>query len=138
VDANLEAILADTNIGWITVSCIYEDVLDPVHVIERLIPDPIDSERHGEREALSREPLRNLHQVHVEDVDVHEVRFGEWTEEERRQVEVGIRQWRAHKHRLDLESMSPHPWVDEQHRRYWIAKQVGKVRMCILFIGICH
>jgi len=123
VDQDLERILASDPLGWVTISCIYEDVMDPEHVVELLGPE------HGGKE-LSRgaDELRH-HLLHAERemVEVHEVKRGEWTAADREAAVVGIREWKSHKHGMELDSMALDPWLDEQHRRYWIAKWRGKV-----------
>ena len=124
VDQDLEKILAHDPFGWATISCIYEDVINPEHVIELLGP-----EHRSEGPSHGSDELRNhLIQAEREKVEVYEVKRGEWTEADRGAAEVGIREWKSHKHGgKEFDSMKLDPWLDEQHRRYWIAKWQGKV-----------
>ncbi|KAF9485645.1 hypothetical protein BDN70DRAFT_795507 [Pholiota conissans] len=113
VDQELEAILASDALGWSTMSCIYEDVMDPEHVVE-----VIDHNEH----------LKNhLAHAHKDHVEVREVKRGEWDPMARREVETGIREWRAHRHGFDTDSPLAQPWLDEEHRRYWLATRGDKV-----------
>ena len=107
MDQDLERILANDFFGWVTVSCIYEDVIDPEHDIE------------ADREM----------------VEICEVKSGEWTETDREAVEVGIKERKSHKHGIELNSMKFEPWLDEQHRRYWFARRKGKVCIVTFFWG---
>jgi len=126
VDHDLETVLAGEALGWVTVSCIFEDVIDPAHVVELVSPG-----EHGERDvALDHAPgnlTQNLKRAEVEQVEVHEAKHGEWDHRDRQAVEMGIREWKAHKNVMDLETMTVDPWTDELHRRYWIAKRHNRV-----------
>ncbi|KAJ3509607.1 hypothetical protein NLJ89_g5133 [Agrocybe chaxingu] len=109
-------------LGWATVSCIYEDVMDPGHVIELA-----GMEKGKEGGHSIRDLRRNLHRAEEEHVDVHEMKRGGWTDEIKEAVEAGIREWKAHRHGMMLDPMTLEPWADESHRRYWIARQKDKV-----------
>ncbi|CAA7266190.1 unnamed protein product [Cyclocybe aegerita] len=122
VDHDLEAILSGDALGWATVSCIYEDVIDPGHIVELA-----GMEKDKEGGHSIRDLRRNLHRAEEEQVDVHEVKRGDWSDKDKEAVEAGIREWKAHRHGMKLDPMTLEPWVDESHRRYWIAKQKDKV-----------
>ncbi|KAF8964758.1 hypothetical protein BDZ97DRAFT_1659701 [Flammula alnicola] len=117
VDRNLEAVLANEALGWVTMSCIYDDVMDPAHVIEIM-----DLQHHDDDELK-----KNLAHAEKDHVEAREVKYGEWNPIEREMVEAGIRDWKAHKLGMEFESMTIEPWLDEPHRRYWVAKRQGKV-----------
>jgi hypothetical protein len=132
VDQDLEKILASDRLGWVTISCIYEDVMDPEHVVELLGPE------HGGKELSHGTDELRHHLLHAERemVEVYEVKRGEWTETDRKAAEMGIREWKSHKNEPEeLDSMTLDPWVDEQHRRYWIARWQGKVPSLLFLFG---
>ncbi|KIM41521.1 hypothetical protein M413DRAFT_445505 [Hebeloma cylindrosporum] len=125
VDQDLEKILANEPLGWVTVSCIYEDVMDPEHVIELFHP-----KHRGKELTHVADELKN-HLLHAEKdmVEVYEVKSGDWTDADREAVELGIKEWKSHKHGiLEINSLPKlGPWTDEQHRRYWIARWQRKI-----------
>ncbi|KDR77241.1 hypothetical protein GALMADRAFT_66474 [Galerina marginata CBS 339.88] len=119
VDHDLETVLAGFALGWVTVSCIFEEVMDPAHVL-----DLANSEHAAD---VIGDLAKNLHSAEIEHVEVDEVKKGGWNEKDREGVEKGIKEWKAHKHGMELKTMTLNPWTDEPHRRYWVAKRHHKV-----------
>ena len=135
MDQDLERILANDPLSWVTISCIYEDVMDPEHVVELLDPE------HGGKELSHGADELKHHLLHAEReiVEVFEVKRGEWTETDREAAEVGIREWMSHKHGKELDCMTLDPWLDGQHRRYWVARWRGKVcTVSLLFFWLTN
>ncbi|KJA25270.1 hypothetical protein HYPSUDRAFT_135050 [Hypholoma sublateritium FD-334 SS-4] len=114
VDHDLEAVLASPTLGWATMSCIYEDVLDPAHVVELIDPK---LEHHTPAAEHLMKSLANAEKGHVA---VHEVKYGTWKAAEREAVEAGIKESGVHSG-IEFRTMAAKPWLDEEHRRYWIS-----------------
>ncbi|KAF9011985.1 hypothetical protein BDQ17DRAFT_1345246 [Cyathus striatus] len=110
VDRELEEILGNDEFGWSTVSCIYED------------PEA----KGNEGQKVIKDLKKNLNRAEKYDVHVNEVRSNEWTEEDKTAVEQGIRDWKAKKSGVQIASTTLQPWLDAEHRRYWIAKKDDK------------
>lgn len=121
-DADLEQILGE-DFGWSTVSCIYEDYVDPAHVIELTSPEA----KGQEGVHVVKDLKKNLMRAEKYDVHVDEVKGGGWKDEERKAVEAGIEAWRASRSGIQIASTTIQPWLDEKHRRYWVARKGGKV-----------
>lgn len=103
VDSNLEEILA--SMGWSTVSCINEDVVDPEHVME-LTSD--DSERHG---SMVKDLKKNLRRAERAQIDVTEIQHNDWSESARKEVEDGVAEWKKSRSGLQLAAVSKfHPF----------------------------
>ena len=124
VDHDLEAALASPTLGWATLSCIYEDVLDPAHVVELVDP------KLGHHTPAAEHLMKSLTRAEKSLVTVHEVKYGAWHAAEREAVENGVN--RAHSG-VEFHTMSAKPWLDEEHRRYWIAVKDGKARFSLLY-----
>ncbi|KAJ8481168.1 hypothetical protein ONZ45_g15395 [Pleurotus djamor] len=128
VDEELERVLGGPSFGWCTVSCIYEDVLDPAHVID--ITSQNDAKRKDEgsgASSLIKDLKKNLRRAAKANVEVSEVKGEQWTQEMRKEVEAGIEEWKRSKSGLQIASTTVQPWLDEEHRRYWIATHEQKV-----------
>ncbi|EAU84084.1 hypothetical protein CC1G_06946 [Coprinopsis cinerea okayama7 len=119
VDRDLEEVLGGEEFGWCTVSCIYEDYIDPAHLIELTSPDA----KGQEGQHVVKDLKKNLNRAEKYNVSVSEVRSDQWTPEDRKAVEDGIGEWKASRSGLQLASTSLQPWLDEKHRRYWVARQ---------------
>ncbi|KAF9534496.1 hypothetical protein CPB83DRAFT_889479 [Crepidotus variabilis] len=119
VDGNLEEVLGSPEFGWSTCSCIYEDVVDPAHVIELTSPDS----KGQEGQKVVKDLKKNLYRAEKYNVKVQEVKGNEWTEEDKVAIEQGIRDWKASKSGVQIASTTGLPWLDSEHRRYWVAKQ---------------
>jgi hypothetical protein len=124
VDWELEEVLGGPEFGWATVSCIYEDVVDPAHVIELMSPES----KGKEGQKVIKDLKKNLGRAEKYRVTVKEMRSSDWTEEEKRKVEQGIKDWKDHRGGVQIASTSMVPWLDSEHRRYWLAKQGEEVR----------
>ncbi|KAF8622411.1 hypothetical protein AX15_007057 [Amanita polypyramis BW_CC] len=121
VDEDLEEVLA-SEFKWGTVSCVYDDVVNPEHVIEMTGP------RHKGVEGVHvvKDLKRNLRRAEKAGVYVEEVKDFDWTPQEIKEVEHGIEEWKANKTGLQIASTTLQPWLDMKHRRYWLAKQEEK------------
>ncbi|KAF5368034.1 hypothetical protein D9758_004337 [Tetrapyrgos nigripes] len=89
-------------------------------------------ERTGSSEWFDKEKLKDLKKNlrRAERAGVHAVEItGKWNASEREQVEHGMLEWRRNKglKGVQLASTTGQPWIDESHRRYWIAKQENTV-----------
>ncbi|TFK33529.1 hypothetical protein BDQ12DRAFT_766509 [Crucibulum laeve] len=122
VDRDLEEILGN-EFDWSTVSCIYEDVVDPEKVIEMTSPEA----KGQEGQKIIKDLKKNLNRAEKYDVHVAEVKDEQWTNEDKRVVEEGIRDWKANKSGVQIASTTLQPWLDQEHRRYWIARKDGHV-----------
>ncbi|THU90628.1 hypothetical protein K435DRAFT_864129 [Dendrothele bispora CBS 962.96] len=89
-------------------------------------------ERESSTERFDKEKLKDLKKnlrraeragVHAEEVT------GKWTSTEREQVEQGMLDWRRNKglKGVQLASTTGLPWIDEGHRRYWVARQENQI-----------
>jgi len=123
VDRDLEEILGN-EYEWRTVSCIYEDYIDPAHVIELTSPEA----KGQEGQHVIKDLKKNLMRAEKYKVEIKEKKLGEWTDEEKAAVEDGIARWKASRSGIQIASTTLQPWLDAEHRRYWVAKQEGKVR----------
>jgi hypothetical protein len=101
VDVDLEDILA--GMGWSTVSCINEDIVDPEHVIE-LTSD--DSEGHG---SMVKDLKKNLRRAERAQIDVMEITQDGWSEAARKEIEEGVAAWKMSRSGLQLAAVSDPP-----------------------------
>ncbi|KAI0322943.1 hypothetical protein OF83DRAFT_1167226 [Amylostereum chailletii] len=131
VDGQMEEVLGgkDSKLKWSTLSCIVEDMLDPKAVVD-LAHSP-----GGGSEV--KDFKKNLRRAEREHLVVREVKDDEWTPQMRKEVEEGILAWKAAKTGLQLASTSFQPWLDQPHRRYWVAEKDGKI-VGILILALIH
>lgn len=101
VDEDMRRVLA-TELEWSSVTCIYEDVIDPEHVIYMTGP----SLKGVEGAHAAKDLKKNLRRAEKADVDIEEVREFDWTDQERREVEEGIDEWKKNKNGLQIASVS--------------------------------
>ncbi|KAK7448074.1 hypothetical protein VKT23_013830 [Stygiomarasmius scandens] len=89
-------------------------------------------ERESSTERFDKEKLKDLKKnlrraeragVHIEEVT------GRWSPSDREQVEQGMVEWRRNKglKGVQLASTTGLPWIDEVHRRYWVARHEGQI-----------
>ncbi|KAF8351916.1 hypothetical protein F5887DRAFT_1068299 [Amanita rubescens] len=128
VDEDMQRVLA-TELEWSSVTCIYEDVIDPEHVLYMTGP----SLKGMEGAHAAKDLKKNLRRAEKADVDIEEVREFDWTDQERKEVEEGIDEWKKNKNGLQIASTTLHPWLDRKHRRYWLAKQ-GQTTIGVLIL----
>jgi len=119
VDWELEEILGSSEFGWSTVSCIYEDVVDPAHVVDLTSPES----KGKEGQKIIKDLKKNLGRAEKYHVSVKEMQSNDWTDEEKIKVEQGIKDWKDSRKGVQIASTSMVPWLDSEHRRYWLAKQ---------------
>ncbi|KAI6145539.1 hypothetical protein BKA82DRAFT_13716 [Pisolithus tinctorius] len=120
VDAELEDILG--NMGWSTVHCINEDVIDAEHVLELTSED--DKGGHG---PMVKDLKKNLRRAARAKIEVVRINREEWTQELREEVEAGIEEWKKNRKGLQLAATSFDPWLDFENRLYWVAKKGEKL-----------
>lgn len=134
VDQELEQILAQQPYSWNTVSCIYEDVIDPAHLIDLTSP-----EAEGKQGAsIAKDLKKNLRRAEKEEVIIREIKHDSWTDDEKRQVESGIMEWKDRKSKsgTQIASTTAEPWTDFEHRRYWVAEKDSKIAGLIILTPI--
>lgn len=95
VNAELEDILGD--MGWSTVHCINEDVIDAEHVLELTSED--DKGGHG---SMVKDLKKNLRRAAKANIEVVRINHEEWTQEMRSEIEAGIEEWKSHRKGLQL------------------------------------
>ncbi|KAH7928703.1 hypothetical protein BV22DRAFT_1030465 [Leucogyrophana mollusca] len=121
VDSALEEVLA--GMGWSTVSCINEDVVDPEHVMELTEGGGEGGSSAG---SMVKDLKKNLRRAEKANVDVGEVRREGMGDAVKRELESGIEAWKEARSGLQLAATSFDPWLDFEHRRYWVARVDGK------------
>ncbi|KAG6902724.1 hypothetical protein C0995_012388 [Termitomyces sp. Mi166 len=124
VDRDLEEVLAHHPFEWSVVHCIYEDMIDPAHVIDLARPD-VEGREHDSRSTV-KDLKKNLRRAQRAEVYVSEVLADEWTPEDKKAVEQGIIEWRKSRSGVQIASTTLEPWLDSRHRRYWLARHAGK------------
>ncbi|KAI6046325.1 hypothetical protein EDC04DRAFT_2558186 [Pisolithus marmoratus] len=120
VDTELEDILG--NMGWSTVQCINEDVIDAEHVLELTSED--DKGGHG---SMVKDLKKNLRRAAKANIEVVRIDHEEWTQDLRDEVDAGIEAWKRNRKGLQLAATSFDPWLDFRNRIYWVAKKDGKL-----------
>ncbi|KAF5393169.1 hypothetical protein D9757_001294 [Collybiopsis confluens] len=117
VDVEMEKVLA--SLGWSGVMCIHEEIIHPDHVLEMTS----DKVRGHEGVGVVKDLKKNLRRAERAGVIVEEI-TGRWKPEDRTQVEDGMLEWRRSKglKGVQLASTAGQPWIDEEHRRYWVAR----------------
>ncbi|KAJ3536705.1 hypothetical protein NMY22_g5913 [Coprinellus aureogranulatus] len=133
VDAQLERILGE-EMGWRTVSCIYEDYVDPAHLIELTSP-----EHKGEvGQHAVKDLKKNLMRAEKYHVVVSEVKDKQWSDADKRAVEQGIEDWKKSRSGIQIASTTLQPWLDQEHRRYWVARQDGHIVGILILTPVHH
>ncbi|KAF9467694.1 hypothetical protein BDZ94DRAFT_1155912 [Collybia nuda] len=120
VDHELEQVLAEPPFEWSCVSCIYEDVVDPAHVVELTGPEAVGKQGGA---SVVKDLKKNLKRADKQDVHVTEVTKQQWSDEDKKAVEQGIIDWKKSKSGVQIASTTLQPWLDQGHRRYWLAKK---------------
>jgi len=121
VDEQMEKVLGKgSKFNWATVSCIVEDTLDPKSVV-----DIANGQANGSSEV--KDLKKNIRRAEREGVEVREIKWDDWTHEQKKEIETNIAAWKAAKSGIQLASTSFQPWIDEEHRRYFIAEAEGKI-----------
>ncbi|KAG7096386.1 hypothetical protein E1B28_003830 [Marasmius oreades] len=125
-DLALETVLANNNkergLGWSTVECIHEEVLDPDHILE------LTNAKGKEGVGAVKDLKKNLRRAERAGVSVEETTEN-WSQHDRQEVEDGLLEWRKSKglKGVQLASTTGLPWIDEQHRRYLVARHEGHI-----------
>lgn len=95
VPDEIELILAD--MGWSTVSCISEDVVEPQHILELTRED--DEGGHG---SMVKDLKKNLRRAERANVEVRRILRQDWSDDLKREIEDGIAAWKRARHGLQL------------------------------------
>ncbi|VDB91356.1 unnamed protein product [Peniophora sp. CBMAI 1063] len=128
VDDQMEKILGKgSKFNWSIVSCIVEDVMEPHNVVE------LATQAGGDSSA--KDFKKNVRRAEREGVDIREVGWNDWSDDQKKEVEEGIIAWKQAKSGLQLASTSFQPWVDAEHRRYFVAEHNDKI-VGILILAI--
>jgi len=132
VDGQMEQVLGGlgSKFSWSVLSCIVEDFLDPRSVVEL-------AHSHGGGSEV-KDFKKNLRRAERENVRVREVQTEQWTDEMKRQVEEGIVNWKKSKTGIQIASTSFQPWLDFEHRRYWIAEKDSNIVAVLVLSRIRH
>jgi hypothetical protein len=83
-------VLAEPPFKWSVITCIYEDVVDPAHVMWLTSPAAIGKDGSV---SFGRDLRKNLKRAQKDGVVVQEVRNEDWTEVDKMAVEDGIQGW---------------------------------------------
>jgi len=131
VDGQMEKVLGGqgSKFAWSALSCIVEDFLDPRSVVEL-------AHSHGGGSEV-KDFKKNLRRAERENVRVREVQPEQWTDEMKRQVEEGIVNWKKSKTGVQIASTSFQPWLDFEHRRYWVAEKDSNI-VAVLVLTRVH
>ncbi|KZV69416.1 hypothetical protein PENSPDRAFT_580989 [Peniophora sp. CONT] len=120
VDDQMQKILGKgSKFNWSTVSCIVEDVMEPHNVVE------LATQAGGDSSA--KDFKKNIRRAEREGVDIRELAWDSWSDTQKKEVEDGIVAWKQAKSGLQLASTSFQPWVDAEHRRYFVAEHDEKI-----------
>lgn len=132
VDGQMEKVLGaqGSKFGWSTLSCIVEDFLDPRSVVEL-------AHSHGGGSEV-KDFKKNLRRAERANVQVREVEHDEWTDAMKKQVEEGIAGWKKSKTGIQIASTSFQPWLDFEHRRYWVAEADSSIVAILVLTKIHH
>ena len=90
VDQELEHVLAEPPFKWSAVTCIYEDIVDPAHVVWLASSDALGTDGTA---SFGRDLRKNLKRANKDHVEVREVKREELTEADKTAVEDGIQGW---------------------------------------------
>ena len=82
--------LAEPPFKWSVVTCIYEDVVDPAHVVWLASSDALGTDGTV---SYGRDLRKNLKRAQKDHVQVREVKRDEWTEADKMAVEDGLQGW---------------------------------------------
>jgi len=132
VDGQMEQVLGaqGSKFGWSTLSCIVEDFLDPRSVVEL-------ARSHGGGSEV-KDFKKNLRRAERANVQVREVKHDAWTDAMKKQVEEGISGWKKSKTGIQIASTSFQPWLDFEHRRYWVAEADSNIVAILVLTSIHH
>ncbi|KAG7092027.1 hypothetical protein E1B28_008409 [Marasmius oreades] len=125
-DLAFEAVLANNDkergLGWSAVECIHEEVLDPDHILD------LTNAKGKEGVGAVKDLKKNLRRAERAGVSVEET-TEQWSQHDRQEVEDGLLEWRKSKglKGVQLASTTGLPWIDEQHRRYLVARHEGHI-----------
>ncbi|GAA6002367.1 hypothetical protein JCM10207_001084 [Rhodosporidiobolus poonsookiae] len=118
--------LLGTQFDWSVLACVKEDVLHP------------DIKKLENKEV--RHNIRRADKHHVKYEELH-LKAPSWLppDEVRHEIEDGLERWKQNRHGTQIAAAGLHPWLDSQHRRFFIARDEHKkiVAICVL-ASIAH
>ncbi|TFY77842.1 hypothetical protein EWM64_g6172 [Hericium alpestre] len=123
VDGAMERVLGkDSSFGWSTLSCIVEDVVEPSKIVEI-------AEHDAGGSSTIKDLKKNLRRAQRAHVVVKEMKPDDWTDDKKKEVEDGVQAWKKSRSGIQIASSqtSFEPWLDFEHRRYWVAEQEEKI-----------
>ncbi|GAA5824205.1 hypothetical protein JCM11251_001566 [Rhodosporidiobolus azoricus] len=125
VDSKFAEVLG-TEFNWSVLACVKEDVLHPD--IKKLDNKEV---RHNIRRA-------DKHHVKYDEIRLKAPAY-QPPEEIKHEIEDGVERWKANRHGTQIAAAGLHPWLDAQHRRYFLARDEHKkiVAICVL-ASIAH
>ncbi|KIY64897.1 hypothetical protein CYLTODRAFT_357747 [Cylindrobasidium torrendii FP15055 ss-10] len=119
IDEYMEKTVA--NVGWSTVDCIYEDVMDPAHLLSltaaATVPPGKGKSGQGVVAKDLKKGLRRAEKAGVYITEVTDM----WSNYMREEVHKGVERWRKTRTGPQIASTTFQPFTDEEHRRYWLA-----------------
>jgi hypothetical protein len=132
VDGRMEQVLGGqgSTFSWSALSCIVEDFIDPRSVVEL-------AHSHGGGSEV-KDFKKNLRRAERENVQVREVQPDQWTDSMKNQVEEGIANWKKSKNGIQIASTSFQPWLDFEHRRYWVSEKDSNIVALLVLTRIHH
>jgi len=69
----------------------------------------------------------DLQSAEEAELQVVEMGQSDWSEEDKKAVEEGIEEWKKTKGSGQPPAAGLEPWIDFDHRRYWVARKDGKI-----------
>jgi len=126
-------VLAEPPFKWSVVTCIYEDVVDPAHVVWLASSEALGTDGTA---SFGRDLRKNLKRAQKDHVEVREVKREAWTEADKMAVEDGIQGWLKSRSGIQIATTTVQPWLDFVHRRYWLARHHEKVVGIIILTPI--
>lgn len=117
INRELTDVLAE-ELSWCALCCVMEDEVDPSHIMR--LTSPVSKGKEGQH--IVKDLKKNLAKAEKAGVDISEIKSDQWTEEDRAQIVQGVARWKAGRHGVQLASSSFQPWIDFEHRRYWVAR----------------
>ncbi|GAA5943909.1 hypothetical protein JCM3775_002274 [Rhodotorula graminis] len=111
---------------WSVLSCVREDVLHP------------DIKKLEHKEV--RHNIRRAERAHVkyDEIRLKAPQFHP-PDDLREEIDAGLKRWQEHRHGTQIAAAGLLPWLDAQHRRYFLARDEHKkvVAICVL-ASIAH
>jgi len=62
-------------------------------------------------------------------------RTGAFTREERLEIDAGVKNWKKGRKGPQVASAAMQPWLDEEHRRYWVAQTADQTAVGLMVLS---